>query len=515
MRADDIQKPIPQQPWIYIFKDRKKNILYIWKAKNLKNRIKQYFSPNSVWKQDMVNKAVKLDFFIVENETEALNLEENFLKEYKPPYNSLLKGNNRYVYIKFTNEKFPQIFIVKQRKNDGATYIWPKYHSKELRKFLQYLRQLFQYRWCRATQFKQKKLCWDYYFWLCKWRCTDKSPEEYKKILKKIKQFFEWNSKSIQEELKKQINNAAKDLNLERANNLKKIYLQIETLKEKQNTTLTPNINGYVFQLEEIWQRRVYVICKFFEGKLIDIISNKLNKEDINRESVLARLNTEFWATNIKLTKKVKQSIKPLLQNFLDSYIAKTSFEKENIINDILQNIQTRYKLKFFPYHIECLDISHLSWNRTSWWLSCFIWWVPDKKLYRRHKLENIKNWDDYLALKTILIRKFKSEQNQPNLLIIDWWKWQLNIIKELFQNERKNKKQITQKTEFISLWKGLARTRKWKQNENEKIYYFDKNFIIKNKEICYDQIDRILIQIRDEAHNFANNYRKKQMKII
>lgn len=124
MKNTDIQQQkFPNKPGIYIFKDTKKNILYIGKAKNIQKRIQQYFSPGSVRKQDMVNKAHNIEFLITESETEALQLEENLIKANKPPFNSLLRDNNRYVYIKCTYEPFPQIMIVKQRKNDKATYI--------------------------------------------------------------------------------------------------------------------------------------------------------------------------------------------------------------------------------------------------------------------------------------------------------------------------------------------------------------------------------------------------------
>lgn len=527
-------KSFPNKPWVYIFKDLKWNILYIWKAKNLQKRINQYFSPWSIWKQDMINKAEDIDFLVTQNETEALNLEENLLKEHKPPYNSLLKGNNRFVYIKFTKELFPQIFIVKQKKNDWSTYIWPKYHNKELKKVLQYLRQLFQYRWCKTSQFKQKTLCWDYYFGLCKWRCIfqknqsnkEINPENYTTILNQIKEFFEWNSNQIQKEIIRQINEAIPKQNFEWANILKNIYLQIQTIVEKQSTTLESNINWYIFEIKNIWNWRIYTICKFFEWKIIDIITNKISKEDHDLESLLNNIKAEFWEIKkfqnwiwtiwIKLTKKITEQIKPLLQNFLDSFIAKNSFEEESLINEILKKIQEKYQFKNLPYHIECLDISHFWWENNSWWISSFIWWIPDKKYYRKFKIQNIywENWNDFASIKEVLFRRFQTETNLPNTFIIDWWETQLKTIKDLLKNEWKERKYLLDKIDFISIWKWKARTRKWKQNQKEKLYKFDSDGNINSKELNYDQVDRILIQARDEAHRFANFYRKEQKKI-
>lgn len=129
-----------------MFKDKKGNILYIGKAKNLQKRVSQYFAPNSLRKQEMLNKAATLDFLIVNNESEALYLEDNLIKQHQPEYNNLLKADNSYTYIKITHEQFPQILLTKRKIHDGATYIGPKRDSIQLKKFLQYMRQINKYR---------------------------------------------------------------------------------------------------------------------------------------------------------------------------------------------------------------------------------------------------------------------------------------------------------------------------------------------------------------------------------
>lgn len=163
---------IPTNPGIYVFKDGKDNVLYIGKAKNLQKRVSQYFSPGSLRKQDMLGQAVSLDFHVVSTESEALYLEDNLIKQHQPPFNNLLKADNSYIYIKITNEDFPQIITTRKKYADGASYIGPKHNTQSLKKFLQYMRQVLQYRGCKTSQFKQGKLCSDYYFGICKGRCT-------------------------------------------------------------------------------------------------------------------------------------------------------------------------------------------------------------------------------------------------------------------------------------------------------------------------------------------------------
>ena len=132
MINENIRKTIPEQPGVYLFKDKKGNVLYIGKAKNLKKRVQQYFIPGSLWKQEMLFHATNIDFFTVKNESEALYLEDNLIKQYVPEYNNMLKWSNSYAYIKITNEDFPEIFLTRKKSKDDSIYIWPKQTSISL-----------------------------------------------------------------------------------------------------------------------------------------------------------------------------------------------------------------------------------------------------------------------------------------------------------------------------------------------------------------------------------------------
>ena len=280
----------PQSPWVYIFKDKRDNILYIWKAKNLKKRISQYFSPWSVWKQEMVAQAEKIEFIIVENESESLYLESNLIKKHLPPFNNMLKWANAYAYIKLTKHPIPQIFITRKKINDWATYIWPKHNTRELKKFLQYLRQIIQYRTCPLSQFNQWKVCSDYYFWLCKWRCNRKIEEpDYPKL---ITSFFKGNTKPIEQKIKTLIDEAIKVENFEWAAKLRDIYLQIWNFTEKQSIEFAKSFSWYLLQIREIWTRRVYVLLHFYEGKMIDIIRHHFEKDEIDQDTMLASFSS-------------------------------------------------------------------------------------------------------------------------------------------------------------------------------------------------------------------------------
>lgn len=528
----EVLQKIPNSPWVYFFKDKKENILYIWKAKNLKSRVSQYFNANSVRKQDMLNKAESVDFLQVQTESEALYLEDNLIKKHQPPFNNMLKWSNSYAYIKITNEDFPQIFITRNKKKDGSIYIWPKHNTKNLKNFLQYLRYILKWRWCKKIEFNKWKLCSDYHFWLCQWRCSksifldrELASQEYQQIIQKIIHFFKWNNKPIKNEIKAQIELAAKTEKFERAAKLRDIYLQIENLTEQQTVVLPKNSSGYFCVLQKISSWRVYIILNFYEWKIIDIIINKQNSDDIDLNSIQTLLELEFgkmekdilehqflfFSPKIKLNKSHKTDILELSKWFLDSYLAWESLKDENLLNDLLLELQEKYKFKNFPYHIECIDISHFAGENTSGGLSWFLWWIANYKLYRKYKISQ-NNWDDYLSIQEVLIKRFQDKTDFPDLFIIDGGKWQLWVVKTLLSQKWFAK--VFEKVDFISLWKWLARKNsaklKW---EKEKIFYFDSKKNIKSIDLSYDQSDQVLIKLRDEAHRFANTYRKQQEK--
>lgn len=370
--------------------------MYIGKAKNLQKRVGQYFAPNSVRKQEMLNKASSVDFLIVNNESEALYLEDNLIKQHQPEYNNLLKADNSYTYIKITHEAFPQILLTKRKINDGAMYIGPKKESMQLKKFLQYLRQISKYRGCKTTQFRQAKVCSDYYFGLCQGRCQmtkeRTSQDQYREILQNIISFFQGNTSRITQEIHKQIIQASTQQNFEWAAQLRDIYQSLQGFVEKQDVVLSQNQDGYLALIKTIGTQYLYTVLVFVQGKLIDVITSKQQTNDIEKDSLEMAIKRTFgegnthhdqqetWIIGLHSSNQKKhhnnttqiKSLRILAQNFLESYIiSQTLQEDTKLINDIFHTLQTRYHLKNIPYRIECIDISHLQGGRASGGLSC------------------------------------------------------------------------------------------------------------------------------------------------
>ncbi len=540
---------IPQEPWVYLFKDPKGTILYIWKAKNLQKRVSQYFTPNSLWKQEMVAKASKVEFFVVANESESLYLENNLIKKHKPFFNCMLKWWNGYTYIKLTEWDFPQVLTTRNKRNDKATYIWPKHNTKELKKLMQYLRTILKYRTCPNSQFKEWKICSDFYFWLCGgWceKCKNKSElpqikEEYKNNLHIFSSFFKWNTKPIEKVLLSQIDDAVAKQNFEWASQIRDIYMHIEELVERQHVELWKNLTWYVLAIKEIAYSHICVLLNFYEWKLIDIIRQEIPTDDWDIywikswfEAEIWDLNTQEWnsafsllaySNKVSFNKEEKSALINMLEWFFDSYVISSTLQWPWLHNQLLEQLKNRYKFKNFPNRIECVDISHMNWDWISGWLSCIVWWIPDKRKYRKYKIKSVSEQsDDYASLKEVMQRRFlwKDKSEYPDVFVLDWWIGQLNVVKDLCKESSEFYK-VFQQVDFVSLWKWEARRKSWIWLASkrwhewlvwEKIYRFiDDKFNVEEISLVYDQADRFLVKLRDEAHRFSNSYRKQQMR--
>jgi len=363
---------IPHEPGIYIFKDRSWSVLYIGKAKNLHKRVQQYFTPWSIWKQEMIHRAHHVEYISVHNESEALYLESNLIKEHQPPFNSLLKWDNSYCFIKIPKEDFPPILITRKRSEDGAIYIGPKHNRNNIKEFLQYLRQILKFRTMKASMFRQGKLDSDFYFWLDKgwsviaklkktsshpeldsgsidsgsspewqktnplityaqqqWLVIDKSygeyKEEYAAIIKQIVAFFRGNTKPIKQTILAHINEAVASEHFERAGKLRDIYTKIDELAERQTVVVDQHISWTIGYVQILGGWTVFVLFKVFEGKIIDVIKHKERMDDMDMAAFVATLEKEYGEM-VWYDKNGKESKNPLTMQslfFVDKQITK------------------------------------------------------------------------------------------------------------------------------------------------------------------------------------------------
>jgi len=543
MLRQDIQRDVvTNKPWVYVFKSPWKRILYIGKAKNIKKRLQQYFTPSSLWKQDMVAKAWFVEWFPTVNEEEALILENQMINHHKPPYNNLIKGTSSYVYVKISGHTFPKISIERYKKKDKAIYIGPKARRGDIRKFLHMTRHLFQRRSCSSMDYNKGILCSDYYFWLCKGRCAiekktpvkqplptfDEAVANKNESLGVLRSLFAWRTKVFNTYITKEIEQAVQQENYERAAKLRDMYTHAQHLADKQTVVFDKDIEAIYASIHPHGKYYIWVVLTIREWRIIDIIGFHEHQVDTSIEALIAQINREYevtlqynpdteesrYASKQSITKKSLKTLEENTQRFLDWYtFSRFASEDPASRQILLQKIKDYYELPTLPTHIECVDISHFAGEQTVAWLTSMKQWVLHKAWYKRFKINEAKGWDDYGALKETLERRFFKWKNQtvlPDLFVIDWWIGQLNVIKTLLDNNPKKAKNLTKIT-FAGLWKGKARSRKEKVAwATEELHVLQKDWSIKTYPLLYNDEDKILVILRDEAHRFANNYRKK-----
>lgn len=385
--------------------------------------------------------------------------------------------------------------------------------------------------------------------------------KQYKAIMQSIQDFFDGKTDWVKKSLLSEIQDCIVHERFERAAKLRDIYNHIDQFTQKQTVILDHSLHGVVAQILCIESKRVYVVMVFQDGKMVDVLRFSESIDDLDQDQIITSIELEFWPLArkqisknsntsyvfskwLRISAKLRKELDQHFSNFVTSFIASSSWEKDSLANDILKGLQERYELSHYPYRIEALDISHLSGGRASGGLSCMVGTMTEKRGYRRYKIKRATWWDDYDSLKECIVRRFKDAYVQstkvdnkkeskasflPDLFIIDGGAQQLDVLVRLFKQWLIDPA-LLDTIQFASLGKGVARQSRNKIYGEKEILYIlkitkehwvlasnDKNdidFSVYQKEVVYDEVDKTLIRVRDEAHRFANSYRKKQMSM-
>ncbi len=554
INSDVPRNSIPSRPGVYVFKTAWAQILYIWKAKQLKKRLQHYFTPSSVWKQDMVAKAKYIEWFPVSNEQEALMLELQLLNTHQPPFNNLIRGDSSYFYLRLNREPFPRIELTRYKKNDRAEYFGPKLRKRDLKQLLQLLRHLFQRRGCGPTQFNKWVVCSDYFFGLCAGWCVyqqqtiasteanrrlgvqqmltvDAATERYEQFRTLLRAFFTGNTTPIEQYIKQQISLAVEQQHFERAAKLRDIYQMITWLSEQQHIILDQPKTGIFSLIEQQRSHWHIVVIRLYAGKIVDIITKRELRSDCDIEDLMLAMSQTF---GFPLTTQAHENswliygcngrpyaqrhlrlLRAHAQQFLDAFTAGGS-DQPHTIPRLLTQLQQDYQLITYPKHIETLDISHSSWQNAVGGLVCFVDGNKHTSGYRRFRIKLAKGGDDYGALQEVLETRFgvhskqrKTAEPAPDLLIIDWGKWQLNVCIKLAKQFPEFAQLLTTMS-ILSIGKWKARKRKGKRQwEQEIVYRLTPHMTITSTPLGSQHLDQFLTTMRDEAHRYANAYRK------
>jgi len=519
----------PHQPGIYLFKDARGHILYVGKAKDLQERVKSYFlHQNSHKIKTMLNQATQIDYIITSSEKEALILECNFIKTHKPRYNVVLRDDKNYPYLRIDlKEQWPHFTIVRRIQKDGARYFGPFASAKAVRETLKSMQRLFPLRRCSDFVLKHRKRpCLNYQIGRCLAPCRGYiSEKEYKKVAQQACIFLEGKSSAVLELMKREMRQAADNLEFERATFYRDRIQAIKHTLEKQVMVSSDFKNRDIIALAP-WPDKEKVeilLFKVRDGYLIEERNYTLSMGVVRPEEALEKFlgqyyyHQEFIPEEIIVpflpagreilqewfTERVKQTVKIILPQ--TEAQKKLLILAQQNINHLLESkltegkglkaLKTTLGLSHLPRRIECFDISNIQGKYTVASMVVFIDGQPVKREYRRFKLKLEGRPNDYAMMQEALKRRFEKKDALPDLLLIDGGKGQLNIALAVL--EGKGLKNIS-----------VAAIAKGKGSAEDKIYVPERKTPLPIKKHSQELL--LLKRIRDEAHRFAITYYKR-----
>ena len=471
---------LPEQPGIYLMKNKNDKIIYVGKAKILKNRVKQYFVNNSTHTPKvvaMVSHIDHIEYIVTNSEAEALNLECSLIKKHKPKYNILLKDDKTYPYIKLTNERYPRVIMTRRKEKDDAKYFGPFTSMLAVKTLLDNIKKVFKIRDCNHANFDNiKKACLNYHINRCIAPCVNNTCiEEYNKNVEQVIRILKGDFKTLIQHLQIEMNNAASQLNFETAAELRDRINAIKKIEEKQLVVTDDNINEDYLALV----RDNGVVCIQLlvvrAGKLIDKhsffmhnSSESTDTEIINAFLTQYYVNTsipkyiftsvtadEDVAVRLSELKDKKVIIKTPQKGDKASYIKMAELngleaikmkELPNVKNTNLEAItQLKQLLSLvnLPERIEAYDISNTNGMETVASMVVFTNGLPDKNKYRKFKIKFAGKSDDYGSMREVLYRRFNRYlsndakfNDMPDIIFVDGGKGQIkaatDVLREL-----------------------------------------------------------------------------------
>ncbi len=531
-------KTLTTRPGVYIMRNKDGEIIYIGKAKNLKNRVSQYFrnSPKPSKVQAMVNNVDDFDYFIAVSELDALGLESNLIHKYQPFYNILLKDGKAFPYIKIDlKEEFPRLEIVRKvKKKDGEKYFGPYIAGIDPREILKTINMAFKIRTCKLkinSKNPAKRECLNYSLGLCLAPCTGRTTkEEYGEEIKKVIRFLNGNDDEIEKILKEKMEIASNLQNFERAIELRESLKMVEKLKQKVVANLTKDVNKDIFAYHTDGISGVINVMVIRGGKILGIVNFEQSDAELEESETLFNFICQYYG-NMLVPNEIIVS-HPINEELLKSFVEKNvkiisnphgtnltllKMAKENAVEYLekkmakekiaynssigaMKMLQEKLSLKNLPKRIECYDISHISGTNKVASMVVFVNGVAEKKEYRKFKIKTVEGNDDFASLKETLTRRLQRYKDQngesfkekPDLLVIDGGKGQLSSCYEILKDFN-----LENQIDIIALAKKL-----------EEVYTTkDNNAVI----LKYGSAELKLLQrVRDEAHRFAITFHRQ-----
>ena len=536
-KIKSILKTIPTDPGVYQYFDEKGEIIYVGKAKNLKRRVSSYFNKQQQSRKVsvLVSRIADIKFTVVANEMEALLLENNFIKQYKPRYNILLKDDKTYPWICIKNEKFPRVFLTRKKVNDGSIYFGPYPSVQTAKTLLEMLRQLYPIRNCKLI-LKEENIrnghyrpCLEYHIGNCKAPCDGSiDEEEYREMIHNVKKVIKGNINEVLRDMKSQMMAHAAKLEFEQAQGIKDKYDLLENYHAKSVVCSNTIFDMEVFSFEDADASFYVNYMKIVEGAIIQShsfeIKRKLEEtaeellsiaiveihqmmENSNIKEILVPIDIDIKIEGVKFTvpqrgerfEILELSRRNAKQYRLETEKLKTLVDPERHTKRILNQMKEDLRLPVLPEVIECFDNSNFQGDYAVAAMTQFVNAKPNKSGYRHFNIKTVEGPNDFASMEEILYRRYSrllnENQRLPDLIVVDGGKGQLSSAVKILQQLG-----LYGKISIIGIAEKL-----------EEIYFPGDSiplYIDKRSETL-----KVIQHIRDEAHRFGITHHRKKFE--
>ena len=517
---------LPTSPGCYIHKDKNGTIIYVGKAKNLRNRVRSYFRGSHDTKTEaLVSEIVDFEFIVTESNIEALLLEINLIKENKPKYNIMLKDDKSYPFIKITNERYPRLIITRQVKKDGGLYFGPYPDVGAANEIKRLLDRIFPFRKCTNPP---SKVCFYYHIGQCMAHTICKKDEDYfKSMAQAVSDFLKGQDDKIIDDLKGKMVAAAQTMEFERAAEYRDLIQAIGTLRTKQRVMAKDLQNRDVFGYHV--DKGLMCVQVFFvrQGKLIERDVNLFPYYNDPDEDFLTYIG-QFYQEKSHLVPNevlIPQDIdEEAVKALVDTKILKPKRgEKKQLVNLAIKNARVSLEQKFnlleksvektqraienlgrllqipTPVRIESFDNSNIMGTSPVSAMVVFVNGKPSKKDYRKYKIKTVVGPDDYASMREVIRRRYGRVQREgltpPDLIVIDGGQGQVNIAKQVIQEE-------------LGLDILIAGLQKNDKHQTHELLFGDPLEVV---ELSRNSQEFFLLQrIQDEVHRFAITFHRQ-----
>ncbi|WP_411503920.1 excinuclease ABC subunit UvrC [Brevibacillus centrosporus] len=517
---------LPEKPGCYLMKNKSGEIIYVGKAKVLKNRVRSYFTGSHDGKtQLLVSEIVDFEYIVVSSAIEALVLECNLIKQHNPRYNVMLRDDKTYPYIKITNEKQPRLEITRKVIKDKARYFGPYPNAGAASEVKKLLDRLYPLRKCRTIP---KQVCLYYHMGQCLAPCIqDVAEEENQRLVEEISKFLDGGHEEMKQQLTGKMHEAAENMEFERAKEFRDQIISIDAVMEKQKVTMMDTVDRDIigYAVEKGWM--CVQVFYMRQGKMIerdttsfpyygdeaeDFMSyvsqfyydkqNALPKEILLPESSDPDLLAEWLGVKVHAPKRSKK--RELVQ--MASENARIALQEKFALmsKDDARTIQAVHNLGHIlgigtPNRIEAFDNSNIQGTEPVSAMVVFTDGRPDKKEYRKFKIKTVEGPDDYGSMREVIRRRYsrllKEDGRMPDLIVIDGGKGQISAAMDVLENE-------------LGLYIPVCGLAKDEKHKTAQLMFGDPPEPVELKRDSYEFY--LLQRVQDEVHRFAITFHRQ-----